>query len=143
MSSLDLQHSVAKFAGSSKIDRGIVDGSVFIRRPVDTDGLSVNWLECFAAPRANQIAEICARSRLKLSKNGRFAEVKVEDVVAAVADHIDGFDAIQDPLAADEPFPEDPSHSLFLGLPDPAEELAQTVGDAISMCVSALHPPAT
>lgn len=138
---IDPEHSVVAYAKPTLCQNGQVDGEVFRRRPVDDDGLSVNWIECFDGDRAAQIAKISAVSRLTLRANGRFAEVQVKSAAEAVAEHVEAFGAIKAPLPVEEPHPADLSHALFLGLPEFGEELAQMVGDMIAARVSALHPP--
>lgn len=140
---LNPDHCIVAYASSTKIDNGSVDGEVFMRRASDTDGLSVNWVECFPAPRPNQITEICrrVRTRMTIRNSGRFAEIKVDAAATAVVDLVDTFGAIEDPLEADGTELADESHSLFMGLPEHGHEKAQAVGDAIAATLINLHEP--
>lgn len=135
-------HHVVSYVSGSRHHEGLVDGSVFMRRTADTDGLSVNWLECFPSPRANQISEICARSRISVRATGRFAEINVGEAIEAVSSVAPNCSAVHDPLAQEGEFREDPSHALFIGLPEASEsERALLAGDLISQRVKALHKP--
>jgi hypothetical protein len=138
---IDPEHSVVVWARFTLCQDGKVDGAVFTRRIDDDDGLSVNWLECFAGSRAEQIAQVSTLARLTLKASGRYAEVQVKEASEAVAKHLSSFGAVKDPLPAKVPHAADPSHSLFLGLPEFGHELAQMVGDMIAARVCALHPP--
>ena len=67
--------------------------------------------------------------------------------IKAVLNEIDGLTIEEDPLDPDEEngHEADPSHALIRGTPDPTtdSELAETVGDMIAACVTALHPATT
>lgn len=123
---------------------GDVDGRAFRLREDET-GLSVNWLDYFAGlSKAEQVNEVRRLSGLSLSRNGRFAELNVGDVkhvVGAELPELPGLRFVHDPPAANGAIEADPSHSLVIGLPRPADSrMAAAVGDLIARRVQGLHP---
>lgn len=143
--------NVLRYARPNLVDGNDVDGGAFQRRVRDDeveDGLSINWIEAFAGlDKDQQISEIRRLFRLSVKKNGRFAELPVGATIEAVVDEIDGLTIEEAPLDPDEEnsHEADPSHALIRGTPDPTSdsELAETVGDMIAACVTALHPATT
>ena len=121
------------------IDGEVADGSAFYPRPGEA-GLSVNWLEALASGGTDPLTEVRRLSRLRLRKSGRFAELKVGEVLRAVSEELDTLQIIHDPLDAAEGFPADPSHSQIVGMPSADTDEALLVGDMIAECVSAMHP---
>ena len=136
---------VVRYVRPSHIrEDGDVDGRAFRLREDET-GLSVNWLDYFAGlSKSEQINEVRRFSRLSLSKNGRFAELNVGDVKRAAdaeLPELPGLRFVHDPPAANGAVEADPSHSLVIGLPGPADSrMAAAVGDLIARRVQGLHP---
>ena len=123
---------------------GDVDGRAFRLREDET-GLSVNWLGYFAGlSKIEQLNEVRRLSRLSLSRNGRFAELNVGVVkqsVSAELPELPRLRFVHDPPAANGANEGDPSHSLVIGLPRPADSrMAAAVGDLIARRVQELHP---
>ena len=123
---------------------GDVDGRAFRLREDET-GLSVNWLDYFAGlSKAEQVNEVRRLSGLSLSRNGRFAELNVGDVKRAAGaefPELPRLRFVHDPPAANGAIEADPSHSLVIGLPRPADFLmAAAVGDLIARRTQELHP---
>ena len=116
-------------------DAGVVDGSAFRLRKGET-GLSVHWLECFQEPsKLRQVDEVRRLSRLKISKNGRFAELGVGGTKRHVRVRF-----VHKPLHATNNYEADPSHSEILGLPDLNSPQSALVGDIIAECIKTIHP---
>ena len=136
---------VVRYVRPSHIrEDGDVDGRAFRLRE-DEMGLSVNWLGYFAGvSRAEQLNEVRRLSGLSLSRNGRFAELNVGDVKRAVRAELPELPRLRfvhDPPAANGAIEADPSHSLVIGLPGPADSrMAAAVGDLIARRVQGLHP---
>ena len=120
---------------------GTVDGSDFRLRPdrPDEAGLSVNWLEAFEPGKIHQLNEVRRLFRLRLSQNGRFAEMNVGTIVRQLAKELDTLRVVQDPCEATERFEADPSHAEIVGLPPGDSDLAVLVGDLIAECVIDMH----
>ena len=143
--------NVVRYVGGSKINEGNrIDGSAFLRRPID-DGLSVNWLEFFSGlDKQQQIGEV--RRLIHLSNLGAtavFAELNVGDVKQRLRDELPDVYVVNKPQPAGDDFPEpDPSHCEIMGLPPAeAESLALaevepelTIGDIIAQRVKAIYP---
>lgn len=121
------------------IDGEFADGAGFCLRRGET-GLSVNWLEVLASGGADPLSEVRRLSRLRLRKSGRFAELRVGDVLRTVNEELDSLRILHDPLEAAEGFAADPSHSQIAGLPPADTDEAMLVGDMIAECVTAMHP---
>lgn len=133
---------VVRYVGQMGLRNGKVDGSQFCRRPGE-DGLSVNWLECFAQlGKSAQLAEIRRVIHRQLGRNAVFAELNVGEIKQFLRDELPGVRVVQKPSPANDRFPhDDPSHSEIMGLP-PADDryLAQIIGDLIAQRVKAIHP---
>ena len=134
--------NVVRYVGFSGIRNGKVDGSQFCRRPGD-DGLSVNWLDCFA--QLDQSAQLAAVRRVihrQLGRNAVFAELNIGDIKQFLHDELPGVRVVKNPSPANDRFPhDDPSHSEIMGLP-PADDLylAPIIGDLLAKRVKAIHP---
>ena len=140
----DAAHVVRYVRPSHIREDGDVDGRAFRLREGEA-GLSVNWLGYFAGlSKPEQINEVRRFSRLSLSRNGRFAELNVGDVKQAVRAELPELPRLRfvhDPPAANGAHEADPSHSLVVGLPRPADSrMAAAVGDLIARRVQELHP---
>lgn len=121
------------------IDGEFADGAGFCLWRGET-GLSVNWLEVLASGGADPLSEVRRLSRLRLRKSGRFAELRVGDVLRTVNEELDSLRILHDPLEAAEGFAADPSHSQIAGLPPADTDEAMLVGDMIAECVTVMHP---
>ena len=120
---------------------GAADGSDFrlrSARPGET-GLSVNWLEVLGQGKVYQLNEVRRLCRLRLSPNGRFAEMNVGVVMRQIAEELDSLRIVHDPLDAEEEFDADPSHAEIIGLPPGDSDHALLVGDLVAECVIAMH----
>ena len=139
-SALPPDDNVVRYASPRTIhDDGSVDGAAFHLRAGD-DGLSVNWLEYFRSqPKARQLQEVRRCARLRLSNNGRLAELKVGETQAHLGRICDLL-LVRQPLPATENYPADPSHSEIIGLPPGDSPAAELIGDLIAECVHTLHP---
>ena len=136
----DTAHVVRYARPTAVREDGRVDGSAFRLRAGDT-GLSVSWLECFAAlTRFQQLDEVRRLSRIEMRQNGRLAELNVGVTKVHLADHLPSIRFVPTPLPEEDNHPADPSHSEILGLPEGDSLQAALVGDLIAECVSALHP---
>jgi hypothetical protein len=135
-------HVVRYVKPSAIQEDGTVDGSEFRLRPhrPDETGVSVNWLECFAPDIDNQMQEVRRRYRLKVRAAGRFAQLNIGAIKRHLAEVIDTVRVVHDPLAAEDGFEEDQSHSEITGLPQGASDQAALIGDMIAECICAVHP---
>ena len=120
------------------LEDGSVSGSAFVLRP-DDSGLSVNWLERFGGSKEEQLSEVRKRIRMKLRRNGRFAELNVGSTREFVDEHAT-IQFVHDPLMSEGVHPDDPSHTEVRGLPSPDGERASLVGDLIAECVIGCYP---
>ena len=136
---------VVRYVRPSHIrEDGDVDGRAFRLREDET-GLSVNWLDYFAGlSKAEQVNEVRRLISLTLSRNGRFAELNVgvvKQAVRAELPELPRLRFVHDPPAANGATEADPSHSLVVGLPRPADSrMAAAVGDLIARRAQGLHP---
>ena len=139
----DEDHVVYYVKPSGVFEDGTINGSEFQLRAkrLDETGVSVNWLEWFQElNKADQLAEIRRLARVKLRKNGRFAELNVGAVKAYVRGRAPEMAIQHAPLDAEEGFEANPSHSEITGLPPGNTEEAELVGDMIAECVSGIYP---
>ena len=124
--------------------RNVEDGRVSIaefRLRENEKGVSVNWLEYYEnLSKEEQLAEVRVASRLVLRKNSRFAELNVGRIKDFLAEELPGLRVVHTPLAAEEEFPADPSHSEITGLPSGNSEQADLIAEMIAKCVCDLHP---
>ncbi len=138
------EHHVIRYAKPTSIRTdGKVDGSEFRLRPhrPDDTGLSVNWLEYYRDyNKDEQLAEIRRRSRLKMRKRGRLAELNVGATKQHVNSVLRDLRFIHKPLEAEGEYDADPSHSEIVGLPPGDSEQADLIGDMIAECMVGTHP---
>lgn len=131
---------VVHYVKPTEVDEGgKVDGSAFRLRKGES-GLSVHWLECFEGLKPQQLDEVRRLSRLNRSRNGRFAELHVDRTKQYVGDQLVGVRFVRKPLAADEDYEADPSHSEIVGLPPRDSSLGALIGDMIAECVGGIYP---
>ena len=131
---------IVRYVGASHIDDGVILHGAFRLRPGE-DGLSINWLECFADwSKAEQLDAVRRLSRLNMRPHGRLAELNVGEVKAQLRSVLDTLRFVQTPLPADPPYAADPSHGDIFGLPPSDDPDALLVGALIAECVQTLHP---
>lgn len=118
---------------------GKVDGYAFRLRRQEAD-LSVQWLECFDGGKGERIDQARRLLRLKINKNGRFAELHIGRTKQQILTRLEGIRFVHAPLIADADYEADPSHSSIMGLPPEDSLLARLIGDMIAKCVEAVHP---
>ena len=87
-----------------------------------------------------QLEQVTQHLRLKVTRNGRFAEFVVGELTALLAaENIDS-SVVHDPLKKEDGYLEDPSHALVLGLPHPSTDRATEVGAQLARA-ALLHAP--
>ncbi len=103
--------------------------------------MSVHWLECFEGlSKPRQLQRVRQLIRLQKGRNGRLAELHVGSTKQYVHDELDGVRFVNRPLAAEDTYTDDPSHSEILGLPPADSPEAELIGDMIAECITAIHP---
>lgn len=140
--SLPAGDQIVRYVKPSMIrDDGTADGSDFRLRPgrPDDTGLSVNWLEKFEPGKDHQLNEVRRLIRLRLSPNGRLAEMNVGTVIRRVSEELESLRIVHDPLESTDLFDPDPSHAEITGLPPGDSDHALLVGDLIAECVVEMH----
>ena len=132
---------VVRYASPQHIhDDGSLDSSVFRLRPQDA-GLSINWLEVFGdIARYQQLEQVRRLSRLNMRPNGRLVELNVGLTKRRLRERLPTLSFRHRPLAADDRYAADPSHSEITGLPPGDSLQAALVGDMIAEVVLNLHP---
>jgi hypothetical protein len=78
---------VLRYIRKKHVDNGVVNGAGFMRRPTEDSPPSVNWMECFPPPVANQVDEISARRRLKYEKRGKLVRINVGHTKRYIAEN--------------------------------------------------------
>ena len=122
------------------LDDGTLNCSAFQLRKAE-EGLSVNWLEYFEnRTKSKQLEEIRPLIRLTMKRSGRLAELNVGATKEQVSQMLNDLRFIHTPLAADEKYAADPSHSEIMGLPAKDSPEAELIGDMIAECVTEIHP---
>lgn len=135
---------VVRYISPSRVDEnGILNGKAFRLRP-NENGLSINWPGYFAdLDKSEQINEVRRLSRLRLRRNGRFAELNVGVAKQAVRAELPNLRFIHDPLPAVDEYDADPSHSQIAELPPLSDsQRSAMIGDMIARCVLNLYPAA-
>ena len=121
---------------------GSIDGSIFRESALDDDGISVNWLEFFDKEyESERLRKVASSIQRETSRNGRFAEMNVGDVVGCLVARGCPGGVRQDPQEARNGHGPDPSHCLIQGLPTPGSEENKLAADAIADCVRAVYVP--
>ena len=121
---------------------GQIDGDAFTWNGRG-DGLSVNWLECFAnLTKAQQLDTIRHLIRLNMRPSGGIVELNVGIVLERITAELDSPRFVRRPLAETAEFEADPSHCELAGLPfrEDNEVKAAEIGEIIANCVTAVHP---
>lgn len=141
---------VVRYVKASLVDDETVDGSAFVLREGEAT-LSVNWLEAFQGDeQERQISNVQRLSRLRLTRNGRFAKLNVGETKRHVSECVEenrvtaGIGIVAAPLDPTDEFEADPSHAAVAGLPPGDSDEALFIGDIIAECVMyPLHPVKT
>lgn len=128
-------------------DTGHIDPEAFALRTLDdgTDetGLSVNCIDEFLGDTEEKLRAVAQHIRLKVTKNGRFAELTVEQLIILLGE--EGIEATvtHDPLEADQDagLAADPSHAQIYGLPPPSCDRATEVGEILVDAAQVHLPP--
>ena len=135
----DDAHVVRYVKPTSRHEDGSVDGSAFCLRPSD-NGLSVNWLEYFSdLTKAQQLDEVRRLSRLTMRRRGCLAELGV-GATKQYSPELTALRFVRKPLAAENGYEADPSHSEITELPRGDSPQAALIGDLIAECIQAIHP---
>ena len=117
-----------------------VTGAAFCLRSDET-GLSVNWLECFRNRTKNeQLAEVRRLARIKMRVGGRLAELNIGVTKQYIRTIFEGLRFVHKPLAAEDDYEPDPSHSEITGLPQGNSPEAELIGDMIAQSINTVHP---
>lgn len=104
-------------------------------------GLSVHWLEYWSnAGFGDAMAEIRPRSRLSLSRNGRYAELNVGRSLTVIAKVWIAARCVNAPLGASKTDVADPSHSEITPLPAYEDAMSIVVATAVASFVATTHP---
>ena len=137
----DDAHVVRYVSPSYMRDDGHVNGAAFQLRS-NEERLSVNWLDFFSSlDKTEQINEVRRLSRLKLSRNGRFAELNIDVAKQAVQAVLPNLRFVHDPLPDDDEYEADPSHVQIAELPPLSDsQRSAMIGDIIAQCVQSLYP---
>lgn len=88
------------------------------------------------------VEAVCRKpsARYRRESPGRLVELSVGITKEQVGQILDELRFIPTPLAADENYEADPSHSEIVGLPPKDSPEADMIGDLIAECVIAIHP---
>ena len=132
---------VVRYASPRNIhEDGTLDSSVFCLRPQDS-GLSVNWLERFSGfSKTEQLEQVRRLARLDMRRNGRLGELNVGLTKRYLLETLPSLSFVNRPLATDDQYAADPSHSEITGLPLGDSPEAALIGDMIAQCVLESHP---
>ncbi len=135
---------IVRYVKPSNLEFGKVNIAEFRlreERPEDKS-VSVNWLEYYEnLSKEEQLAEVRKVSRLKLRKNGKFAELNVGKIRRLLTEELPDLRIIHAPLDAEGKFLADPSHSEIIGFPSGNPEQADLLAQIIvQKCVCDLHP---
>jgi hypothetical protein len=130
---------VLRYVGGNQIDRGRINGAAFLCRKNEASP-SINWLECFPGDLNAQIAEVRRCRRINYGATARLARLNVGFSSLYVSRNDPNsslINFISDPLDRDTEgqFPEDPSHSLIIGVPTIDSPEGELVGDLLAECV--------
>jgi hypothetical protein len=132
---------IVRYARPMDLHLGRVNGSAFLRRAQDEDGLSVSRPAVFGDGE-HALVQIRSLARLKMKATGGLARVNVgrmKEVVAEAAEL--ELQVVEDHLPAEGLHLADPSHALVVGLPSSLESpFNEVIGDLIAAEVTAVHP---
>jgi hypothetical protein len=136
---------VLRYIRKKHVDNGIVNGAGFMRRPAEDTPPSVNWMECFPPPTANQVAEISGRRRIRYEKRGKLVQINVghtkryvtENAARLIAENASAIVLafLHDPLRAEKDWSADPSHAVIDGIPVEKTPNAEGIQDLLVDCI--------
>ncbi|WP_198355702.1 hypothetical protein [Sphingomonas sp. MA1305] len=132
---------VVRYARPSDFDEGVLSGSAFDRNAKDYDGVSVCRLGVFSANLDEDLDSIRAvlGAWRSLKKNGRLAQISVQDIEAVGSEVRQVLVVVEDEIASAEDKPANPAHALIEGLPFIGGAAADLASDLLRRKVSALH----
>jgi hypothetical protein len=136
----DADH-VVRYLRPTQVENGVVDAGGFYR--ADENEPSVNWLEAFAAPLANQLSNVRRVARITYAATGHLVQLQVGETREYVRRNDPNATEIQfkkDALPAFGRFLDDPSHALIAGMPDHKTPEAALIRDLLAKCVTQIHP---
>ena len=128
---------ILRYVGGRNIERDEINGAAFLCKSGEQSP-SVNWLEFFDGDIENRVDQVRKRSRLNYGATACLARINVGQVRYHLAERSDDhlcIDVVQDPLEADDQWPDDPSHALMRGTPKIDDPRAEMIGDLIAQCV--------
>ena len=117
---------------------GRASGDAFRLRSGEV-GWSINWLECFEEyTKDDQLVRVRSILRIETKKNGRLAELNVQNTKLTTGATVDLRFKLC-PLPADHNYPADPSHCEVIGMPPYESPKSALVGDLMAKSVTATH----
>lgn len=134
---------VVRYIKPRLFNDGEISAEAFQLRENESDGLSVNWLECFEdLTKSEQLDEVRRLIQMRITKKGRFAELLIGKTKQHLAEKLNEVRFIHKPSPAMDNYKADPSHSEVEGLP-PWQESQEgfVVGAFIAAhCVKNIFP---
>ena len=127
---LPAAHNVVRYVGGSKRHGDLVYPQAFEDSPI-----SVNWLECVAGSKNEQLKRVRQVLRMRRGRTGGLAELNV-GIVRGLAV---GLDVVEDPLAATAQWPAAPCHAEIVGIPED-QLLRKLVYEQLADNVIRVHP---
>ena len=122
-----------------RADGSLRSGAFRLRK--NEAALSVNWVEYWSnAGISEPLDEIRARCRLRLSGNGRYAEMNVGVTTNMVSRVWRTIQFVHTPLEASDGYDADPSHAEVTSLPKYEDPESVTVANLIANAVSVAYP---
>jgi len=134
---LEDDHHVLRYVKPTHVDGAHISTSAFLCRESE-DAASVNWMERFEAPVANQCACIKAEKRIAYRPTGRLARLSVGVARTYVLE--EAREALrfvydpEDPAPPKFPLPHT-SHSLVHGMPKLNSPEGEMVGALLRDCI--------
>ena len=125
--------NVVHYVSSSRIADDTVTWEAF-RKKRPGKNPSVHWLEQFGGTKLHQLACVRARSTITLRPSGKFAELRVGDIVAECRDKLGP--SCQGLTVVYRPLPTDPSHSDIEGIPEREEQCERVLCEILASCVA-------
>ena len=138
------RENVVRYAGLRKCDDGKINGIGFLPRLDDNGELSVNRLADLAETDADAMARIRNLCHLKIGSSGLWGQFNIGDAIDRLRDiaDLEGVHCLADPLAAEDAYPDDPTHAVMCPLPyDDGTEFADLVGDTLKNAVGNNYYP--
>ena len=138
------REDVVRYAGQRKCDNDKIDGIGFLSHRDHNGELSVNRLAGLAETDADAVAIIRSLCHLKIGSNGLWGQFNIGDAIDRLRDiaNLEGVNCLADPLAAEDAYPDDPTHAVICPLPyDDGSEFADLVGDTLKNAVGNNYYP--